>query len=222
MSEYTYGVLFLQEHADKMNMMLARTQYDLPFALRPLNTKWHALFLKDYDGSMPATEKMLLEVSHAIPLLRFFKGDEGWAYFVYSAGQCIASCYDSNEIAYYMARELGEARYPDNPEFFLDEDLFPPLLEEVENSPAYWAAVVEQFRSKNVAALALFAIDQPIITQIDHLLTAEWVPPKGRPGYWGRGDEFKELMDMEEMTWKSYHYDVELPLRRNTWPGDVF
>jgi hypothetical protein len=206
MSEYTYGVLFLQEHADTMGTMLAQTQYDMPLVLRPLNAKWHVLFLEDDSCSMPDTEKMLLEVSHAMPLLRFFKGDEGWAYYIYSAGQCIASCYESHEIAYGIARSLGEERYPDDFWFYLSSERFTPLLEEVYNSPAYWAEVAEQFRIKNVLALALFDFDQSTIMQVDAVLTAEWRPLEGRPDYWMRVDAFKELLNMEEMTWQSYHY----------------
>jgi hypothetical protein len=206
MSEYTYGVLFLQEHADTMGTMLAQTQYDMPLVLRPLNAKWHVLFLEDDSCSMPDTEKMLLEVSHAMPLLRFFKGDEGWGYFIYSAGQRIASCNENYELGFSMAWALGEARYPEIPEIFLDEDRFPLLLEEVETTPAYWIAVAEQFRLKNVTALALFDFDQSTIMQVDAVLTAEWRPLERRSDYWMRVDAFKELLNMEEMTWQSYHY----------------
>jgi hypothetical protein len=199
MSEYTAGILFLKPHSEQIDQGMRH--FSKPYFLQVLNATWDALFIEDEWLREPSTVEMIKALSYIAPLLRFIHPrDEGWGYMIFQQGEMIADVYENRELSFVMALEIGEQRYSVSDEFFLDPR-FPAILAEVEQSPEYQTAFRAQFKNRNVAAFQLFGMGPEITDKLDELLSGD-----ATSDTFERTHQFKELIGITEMEWKSYHY----------------
>jgi hypothetical protein len=201
MSEFTDGVLFLNQHIEIIKTL------QLDYWLHTLNNRWSAMLFPDFESWHEPRISDLKALSKECPLLNFqHGGDHGWGYQIVDKGNIVAWVDVNYELAFNMKVTLAEARYPNEADIFIFWEKHPEiadaLQQEVEESTEYHQRVERMYAHKHVEAFDVFEVDASTIEKLGLLLSAE--------AYYddmlGQVETFKRLLGFAEMTWVSYHY----------------
>lgn len=210
-NEHTAGVLFLKEKTEHVEAWMQHAF--MPFFTRPLNDKWSVLFVKDDKLEQSTTVNTLVEFSKFINLFYFTAHEDwGWGYRLFVNGFEVASFYDDYHFDNTMAVQLAKERRPDVEDilYFLYFDkegraLLDSLVEEVSSQPKY---LERQFDNKNVDAFEDFGVDDDTIHALDELISMECLHDDRM--HWGQVEQFKEYLDITEMTRMNFRYIVNI------------
>ena len=209
MSEFTTGNLFLSKYSEQLQKQMV--EKPSAFLVRPLNQQWSVLYFEDDWLQQTSTISVLLILSKNIPLLNFSDAeDHGWGYRIFADGREQAQFYDDFFLDHGMVIDLAETRYPDidvQPFLYLEEEgrrIFQQLLQEVRESEQYQAAYAKQFERKHVEAFSYFGVASETIEKLKQLISPASL--QNEPPRIEEVSEFKRLLGISEMEWKSYHY----------------
>lgn len=212
MSEFTSGYLFLTRDEETVRqsppptMVLDERWQELkedlwggkkdlpPFIIRPLNERWSLLLIEEIsadEASKTQLEKWVLGVSAQCPILYFYNAeDHAWGYRLFKGGAEVASVEVNYEI------RLMQEMYGDD----ADEE-----TDETEAAAEYFETMVQQYEHKNIGEFAVFDLEADSLDELDEILTAEWYLDSG---IWDQVEEFKDCLEITEMSWTSYDYEI--------------
>lgn len=210
-NEHTTGILFLKQHANTVQAWMDHAS--IPFFVHALNDIWSVLYVKDEKLEKPATVHTLIELSKFINLFYFTHiEDWGWGYRVFVNGFQVAEFYDDYHFDHTMAIQLAKERYPDVEDilYFLYFDkegrsLLDSLVEEINSSRNY---LEQQFKNKNIQSFEAFGLGDEKIAALDRLISIEGLSDKRLN--WRQVEQFKEYLDMVEMTRRNFKYLVNI------------
>ncbi|MCA9906011.1 MAG: hypothetical protein KC547_19275 [Anaerolineae bacterium] len=216
MSEFTSGILYLRKHHELAQRAIA--QLPIPYLIHDLNTNWSGLFTPDEYLQQKGLLDWLHHHSIDLPILRFeHPADHGWGYTVFRQGAQTASLWVNYEISYNMWRDFAEQRYPGTDvHLTLTDEEARTIHEEVRRSDVYQKAVRKQFATINVSEFAAFGLSAEHIAQLSAILSDEWYLDSDR--MLRQVEEFKRILNIKEMAWKSYRY---LLRQKRESPGET-
>ncbi|MBE7896940.1 hypothetical protein G7L40_16360 [Paenibacillus polymyxa] len=198
MSELTSGSLSLLKYKE------AILKHD-PVYAEDLNDKWFVFITKDTEESEEIPES-LFQISEKIPVLYFYNfEDHCWGYRVVYNSQEIASLHISYVLLDTSIIKLAEQRYPeeDHIEFlYVDprgDKIRIELIEEVLRSNEYNEKIAKQFTNCNLETFRFFELDNEQIKQLEDILNNSYYTQLESEHE--LVEEFKELLNIEEMSW---------------------
>ncbi|MDG0791204.1 hypothetical protein OMP38_10225 [Cohnella ginsengisoli] len=200
MSEFTAGSLTLLSNKPTV------TNFN-PTYIRDLNEKWFVFMTEDtfVNENLPDCVR---EISRGVPVLYFYNfEDHFWGYRVVHQGQEVAHAYVSYELKDTLICDLAAERYPDEDTIELlyvdtkGKNIYHQLEQEVKVTSAYQEAIFNQFASSNVDQFRLFHIDEDRIAQLKHILSVNYL--NALELIHTLVDEFKSLIQIEQMSWIS-------------------
>lgn len=198
MSEFTAGSLTLISHKPSVATFN-------PTYARDLNDNWFVFMTADtyVNDNLPDRVR---EISHAAPVLYFYNfEDQCWGYRIVHQGEEAAHAYVSYELKDSLVGDLAVERYPDEDIIELlyidpkERGIYKQLEQEVEASSSYQEALHEQFINSNVEQFRLFHMDDDRIARLKQILSVDYL--NGLQSIHSLVDEFKALIDIEQMSW---------------------
>jgi hypothetical protein len=197
MSEFTSGTLFLERDADEIKKAIGIVKQ--PLRVEKLNDKWGVILLQDDFLSLPQSVEELLTLSRTAPILNFYNAeDHGWGYRLMENGEHTA-WFDMNyelEYEYYM--QLVDQRYPDEDPFLLPEELQQAINDEIQKLPEFQKKLTAPFKNANVARFNVLQVNTEELERLFEPGRQDQV------GGFTAVEEFKRILGIEEMAWKSY------------------
>ncbi|MFC4098692.1 hypothetical protein [Paenibacillus xanthanilyticus] len=200
MSEFTAGSLTIQRYKTQLGELN-------PGYIRDLNDKWVLFMTADTEVGEELPEQVRM-LSAAMPVLYFYNfEDHAWGYRIVNQGEELAALHVSYELKDEFILKLAAERYPDEDLFervYVDpsQTVYNQLAQEINGWPSYEEAVANQFANRNVEQFRWFEVDDAGIEQLRAILNADYYRTLG--SYRQLVREFKELLDMKEMSWIRY------------------
>jgi hypothetical protein len=206
MSEFTDGLLILKEHAPLAQTALTNLTH--PYIFKNLNEKWSVIVFEDANPQNEPVHSWIVRHSKDFPMLWFsHSADDGWGYELFHAGERKAAFEVSYNISIYLVQDLAEQLHPgiDFYDAWATGALeFEPLHKQVEASEAYNQRVASQYINPGVEEFAVFGFSSVVISRLHNILRPEFYStPLYEPT---QVDLFQKELDLEEMSWVSYHY----------------
>jgi hypothetical protein len=207
MSEFTDGYVLLAADNEKLQASLkALDEKGIPYILHRLNAKYLGLFI-DFAGTNQFYKNWLADCSKQFPIMYFANFDEGWSYELYTNSQVISQISVRYTIDYIMVcelieKELGQdgADYQARHNGELDT-----YYTRIRSSIEYKQAIEAMYSNLNLGAFKVFGLDKNEIKQLKALLRPNLYLVHEN-GIWKQESEFKEIIGIPEMGWKSYRY----------------
>ncbi|MGO4547358.1 hypothetical protein AB4Z29_21475 [Paenibacillus sp. 2TAB23] len=199
MSEFTAGNLTLVSFKEQI------TSDQLSY-IKELNEDW-LVFFTDETGVSDEPSEAVNDLSGDVPVLFFHNAeDHGWGYRIIHKKELLAKVDVNYELEESMLMQLVEKRHPDIDDpielLYIDDEgeaLRARYMEEISASSELQQAIALQFSSRNVEHFKLFNIDAEKIQKLNGLLTYEnWLQLESP---WQLVEQFKELLNLEEMSW---------------------
>lgn len=204
MSEFTDGLLIRKPHA--FFAQVALTDLMHPYIYKVLNDHWIVIVFEDSNPQHEPVHSWILRHSQEFPMLYFYHGsDDGWGYRLFHAGKQSAGFEVDYNISYYMAYELADQIYPGvGYDGGLSSETLQALYQKVESSEEYKKLVTAQYTNPGVEGFSVFGFPEETIIHLHNILRSElYRVPLYEPT---QVDLFLKELDLEEMSWVSYHY----------------
>ena len=209
MSEFTSGLLFLQENRDAVKTSAENHLNPVfEYIVHKVNNRWSALLAEDYSNHRIST--LIKEISQDFPVLYFdHAGDHGWSYRLIEAYTVTSSIAVGYELDWHLAYEYLELKYPDlagDPKSLFDMvDDVPVLYAQLRKSTQYRQAVEEMYENHHPSKFSVFDVSDEQIQRLTKEITAA-VYKESHEMMLKQVDSFREILDFEEISWMSYRY----------------
>lgn len=89
MGNFAIGVLFLNEHRDRLVNRLSELQAD--YQMQQVNDKWSSLMLEGQSIEDERIQRLVRRLSHTLPMAYYTLEEAGFEYQIYNCGEKIAS-----------------------------------------------------------------------------------------------------------------------------------
>jgi hypothetical protein len=205
MSEFTDGLLVLKEHAPLVQAALA--DLEKPHIFQDLNEKWSVILVEHQLEDDDSVYSWALRHSADFPMLYFENGESVWSYIIFHVGQEKASVEVKNYIDHSFYKQIAQILYPRVRDIHsdLDKNVSKTIYRLVRGSDGYKKELRDQYSHANVNEFAVFGVSAENIEGLREYIRVKWCRKPIRDSLW-QVDIFKELIGIDEMTWKSYRY----------------
>jgi hypothetical protein len=202
LSEFTDGVLVLRKHRDKAQEALKSLNARHKF--RDVNAQWSAIFVEEANPKVDPLRRWLIEHSRTFPILFFeHPADHGWGYRIFHSGRETASLFVDYELTYTLYIHGVQNLYPDiDPHVGIDSELARAVQAEIESSDWYREIVLARFQNSNIEQFAHFVLAPETLRELAQIVTVDRYLHTDSE----QVQEFKRVLNLKEMEWKSYHY----------------
>lgn len=205
MSEFTDGLLVLTQHAALAKAALS--DLEKPYIFQDLNEKWSVILFEQEFEADDSVYLWGLHHSADFPLLYFENGESVWSYIVFHVGQEKASIEVKNYTDYSFYKQIAQLLYPKARDIHTDlgKDVSQKIYRLVRESDGYKKELRDQYSHANIDEFEVFGVSAENIEELRQYMHVKWYGKPIRDSLW-QADIFKELIGIEEMSWKSYRY----------------
>lgn len=213
MSEFSVGLLYLNEDAEQIDPQLDGLEYITDHDV--LNDRWNVVILtldawqalaEPGGRDAPTVREPILAVSRQAPLLFFCNAeDHGWGYRLYHRGEETARFDLSYEADYYLAEAALRRAHPgqDVHDVCSGEE-WEVAQTQARQSEAYLTQLRNGIANARSEAFRAFGLTDDAIAELRSLLSeASLIEALAGDNFQEPAERFKTLLDIEEMSWLS-------------------
>lgn len=212
MSEFTAGLLYLNEDAEQIDLQLDGLEYITDHDV--LNDRWNVAILTldawqalaEPGGRNASTVRLILAVSRQAPLLFFYNAeDHGWGYRLYHRGEETARFDLSYEADYYLAEAALRRAHPgQDVHDVCSGEAWEAAQNEARQSEAYLTQLRNGIAHAQPEAFRAFGLTDDAIAELRSLLSeASLMEALRGDNFQEPAERFKTLLEIEEMSWLS-------------------
>ncbi|GGG60159.1 hypothetical protein [Paenibacillus radicis (ex Gao et al. 2016)] len=198
MSEFTSGNLILTTYKHIV-------QKHNTIHVEELNNKW-SVFITESTGASEAVPEDIMDITQEAPVLYFYNfEDHGWGFSIVQRGDVIATFDFSYEQEEIELMEYVQEKFPDQDHIELlylspDSDSFKEdMVQELEQLRSKEDRVKALINRLDVTAFSLFELRADQLEQLRQLLELENL--SNPQNQYQLVEEFKGILDIEEMSW---------------------